>query len=292
MNLLREFRDVSPAAFASFATAQSEQRRQRAFADYNKLVAARKKRLGKIAGPQPQQWDDWAAAHPAGFFEYVEALAPKGVYGRWLRGHKVVLQAGDTIFMHAGIDPAVAPATLEAIDARATRDIKIWDDVTEAATRTGVILPFFTFPETLEAIQGELQRIGAALKAQEPAGEEVTQEYVDRLRAALTIGDSSLLVANGPLWFRGFTNWTDQDRPQVDALLAKYRAARFVAGHNVMPTFRITPRFDGRIVLIDTGMLSSFFKGRASALELTDGKMTAIYTDGREPLKVTEPVKD
>lgn len=285
MNLIREFRDVSPAAFASFATPQSEQRRQRAFDDYTKLMAARKKRLGKLPGPQPQPRDEWMTAHPAGFFEYVDALAPKGAYGKWLRGHKVVVQIGDTIFMHAGIDPSVAPATLEAIDTRAARDIKVWDDATDAAAKAGVILPFFTLQESLEAMQAEVRRIAAALKAQEDPGAEVTREYVDRLQAALTIGDSSLLVANGPLWFRGFATWTDQDRPQVDALLAKYRAARFVTGHNVMPTFRITPRFDGRIVLIDTGMLSSFFKGRGSAFELADGKATAIYTDSRDPLK-------
>ena len=36
---------------------------------------------------------------------------------------------------------------------------------------------------------------------------------------------------------------------------------------------------------MDTGMLSAVFKGRASALELADGRLTAIYADGREVIK-------
>jgi len=40
----------------------------------------------------------------------------------------------------------------------------------------------------------------------------------------------------------------------------------------------IVSRFDGKVFLIDTGMLSSYFAGgRASALEIKDGKVSFIY---------------
>ena len=39
------------------------------------------------------------------------------------------------------------------------------------------------------------------------------------------------------------------------------------------------------MTLIDTGMLDSYFKGgQPSALEILDGRLTAIYLSGREPL--------
>jgi hypothetical protein len=38
------------------------------------------------------------------------------------------------------------------------------------------------------------------------------------------------------------------------------------------------------VFLIDTGMLSTHYKGRASALEIAGGVTTAIYHDGREVL--------
>ena len=43
----------------------------------------------------------------------------------------------------------------------------------------------------------------------------------------------------------------------------------------------ITQRFDGRLVLIDTGMLAGKFfpGGRASALEITGGSVNPIYVE-------------
>ena len=40
----------------------------------------------------------------------------------------------------------------------------------------------------------------------------------------------------------------------------------------------------GRAALIDTGMNTQFYKGRASALEIEGEKLTAIYDDGRAQL--------
>jgi hypothetical protein len=45
-------------------------------------------------------------------------------------------------------------------------------------------------------------------------------------------------------------------------------------------------RFEGKIFLIDTGMLSSYYRGGgASALEIQDGGFTAIYLNSREELR-------
>ena len=45
---------------------------------------------------------------------------------------------------------------------------------------------------------------------------------------------------------------------------------------------RITPRFSAAVFLIDTGMLSSCYPGGvASALEIRDGRFTAIYAEQR-----------
>ena len=98
------------------------------------------------------------------------------------------------------------------------------------------------------------------------------------------MGKSSLFEPEGPLWFRGFATWPDNQEmadTQVTPLMAKYGVERFVTGHTPQPG-RILPRFSNRIFLIDTGMLTTFFKnGRASALELLNGGITAIYSDSR-----------
>jgi hypothetical protein len=91
---------------------------------------------------------------------------------------------------------------------------------------------------------------------------------------------------DGPLWFRGYSQWSDSEgTEQIAALVKAYGDVRFVVGHTVQAGGRIRSRFDGRVFLIDTGMLSSFFPGgRPSALEITEGRFTAIYTDERTVL--------
>ena len=71
MNLLHEFRDVSPAAYATFADARP--RRQRAFEDYVRSCRA-------TPDESAPNREEWMASHPQGFVEYVEAIGPRGKY--------------------------------------------------------------------------------------------------------------------------------------------------------------------------------------------------------------------
>jgi len=49
-------------------------------------------------------------------------------------------------------------------------------------------------------------------------------------------------------------------------------------GHTPQAGGQIGQRFDGKVYLIDTGMLSSYFPGgRASALNIQNGKVSFIY---------------
>lgn len=106
---------------------------------------------------------------------------------------------------------------------------------------------------------------------------------------------ASLLASreDGPLWYRGLALENETTfLPEVETILQTLNARMIVVGHTVAANGRVTPRFGGRVVQLDTGMLDgSFFPGgRASALEIRDGKLTAIYEDRREDLdRVREP---
>jgi hypothetical protein len=282
MNLLHEFRDVSPATYASFADARSEGRRQRAYDDYVRLVRRR-----ATPGEVPPAREAWLATRPAGFVEYVDALGPRGKYGRWLRSHKVVFTDSGTAFMHAGVRPDMA-VTFEDINRTALREITAWDDTKAAMVKAQIVPAFCTLPEAVEAAVAELQRISAALQASAPPGDHVTREFVEQLQTLLAVGKSSLFEPEGPLWFRGFALWPDTQESSdtlVTTVLAKFGVERFVTGHTPSAAGRIVSRFTNRLILIDTGMLTTYFKsGRASALELQNGRITAIYTDSRTPI--------
>jgi hypothetical protein len=89
----------------------------------------------------------------------------------------------------------------------------------------------------------------------------------------------------GPLWYRGLATEPEETfAPTLNRILQQVAARAIVAGHT--PVTRVTTRFGGRVVLIDTGMLGgpSYPKGVPSALEIHGDRFTAIYDDGRETL--------
>jgi hypothetical protein len=281
MNLIGEFRDVAPAAFASFADQRSEDRQRRAYQDYLRVM----KRRPRNGTTPAQTREEWNAIHPIGFVEYMDALGRRGKYGRWLRSRAVATTVDGTAFMHAGINPEVTTGTLDDINRTAAREIAASDDVRAMLVQAQLLTEYATLGEALDATFVELQRIGAALKEQTHPGDHVTREFIERLQDFLKIDKSSLLDPQGPLWFRGFAQWEDSAMPQVTALTSRLGVARFVTGHTPSSPGRIRARFANKIFLIDTGMLSTYFKGgRASALELQDGSVTAIYPDAREVL--------
>ena len=94
---------------------------------------------------------------------------------------------------------------------------------------------------------------------------------------------------DGPLWYRGLAVESEGTLAgDLTTMLERLQARAIVVGHTVTANSRITTRFGGRVVQIDTGMLGEAFYpgGRASALEIQDGRFVAIYEDGREQLPV------
>jgi hypothetical protein len=104
---------------------------------------------------------------------------------------------------------------------------------------------------------------------------------------------TSLLSSSedGPLWYRGMASEPETPfRPMLDSILRRLDVRAVVVGHTPLADARITPRFDGRVLLIDTGMLGGEFypKGAASALEMRGETVAAIYEDGRR-VPITAP---
>ena len=91
----------------------------------------------------------------------------------------------------------------------------------------------------------------------------------------------------GPLWYRGLAEEPEPAfAPALTNILELLGARVIVIGHTVTADFRITRRFDGRVIQIDTGMLGGAFYpgGMPSALEIRGDTLTAIYQSGRERL--------
>jgi len=275
MNLMGDLRYVTPENYASFAQSNSEERRRSAYQEYATWRKGHAQLLAELPQPMEMTEAEWMARHPAGFIEHREAFGPNGSYGKWLREHSAVAEIGGVIFLHGGIHPSLAHLKIETINSHIRDEIKAFDTSKQYLQNEKVILPFFNLQEMTAVVQAELT---AELKSRVRSD----QERQARLTEFLRYGDWLSVRTDGPLWFRGYDQWSEEEGvAQVSKLLEAYKATHIAVGHTVQKGGRIRPRFGNRVFLIDTGMLSSYYPGgRASALEICDdAKFTAEYTD-------------
>ncbi len=285
MNLMGDLRYVTQDAYASFADSSSEQRRKSAYKDYLKWRESHSAVLAELRQPLELTEAEWMSRHPVGFIEHREAFGPTGSYGKWLRGHFAVAEINGTIFLHGGISPSMASMKLNAINSGIRDEINVFDSCRQYLLEQRLILPFFNLEEIAAVAQAE---IIAEKKSRIPPNPELEA----RISQFLHFPDWLSVRTDGPLWFRGYDQWADEEGgPQIDKILQSFKADHFVTGHTVQKGGRIRDRFGGKVFLIDTGMLNSYYPGgRASALEIQDNvKFTAQYMD--QQIVLLEPAK-
>ena len=288
MNLTFEYRDVGVEAYSSFVDEHSERRRDEAFSAWKTHVLRRAASLRiKVPGLGRAARKQWLNRHPPGLLEYREALGPTGEYGQWVRERPVVVRVGDSLFLHAGIGPESVDQDLAEINDEVREEIAILDRHRSYLLERKLILPFSDRTEIWTAAKQEVELRQARGTRDAPETRhlhEIASQFGSLTR------DSALLRGDGPLWYRGYALEPEPNiRQLIESTLERNRARRVVAGHSTLASATIPARLDGRIFLIDTGMLSSYYPGgRGSALEIDGDSVTAVYEDG-ERIALVEP---
>ncbi len=207
-----------------------------------------------------------------------KAFGPDGHYGRWVRTKPIIASIDGTIFMHAGISPAESTQSISDLNNRVKRDVELWDAGVRVLQKRRLVPESPEFEQVVTAARTEIERLNATV-ATGKIPEDAPQVAAALLPLA-NVGASSLFATEGPLWFRGYAAWSDDEgAPQVAALLKRYGVRRFVSGHSPQANGRITERFGGAMFLIDTGMLGAPFfpAGRPSALVIEGDAARPIY---------------
>ncbi len=108
----------------------------------------------------------------------------------------------------------------------------------------------------------------------EQINEEVRRELNDltRLHGGIVTDEE------GPLWNRALATGNEAElAPLVDALLKHFDVDRIVVGHSYAQA-AITPRFNGKVVLIDIGLSRVYDNvGKMGCLEIEGNRVTAIH---------------
>lgn len=247
MNIAGDLRYVSAAEYLAFAGSDDDALREAAWQ--------------RVHEQEPEALRaDFDIAFPAGYFAHRQALSPTGRYGAWLMSKPFLIAINDTAFVHAGLPEMVArlglDATNQTLRAQLTGYLQTW-----AATATELVLTRpVAFLERPDAVAGR----GAGEQAQ-------------KLRA---MQDEEIFTPRGPTWFRGQAlchPYTETGN--LENALGRLGVSRVVVGHTVSPSGMALSRFDGRVILLDTGMLQQVYKGSPAALVFEDGRWTVVYAD-------------
>lgn len=255
MDLTGDLRYVSPADYAAYSGAEDAPGRE----------ATWQAMLAKDPAASRAEFD---TAFPPGYFGHRDAFSPGGRYGQWLMAKPVLIVVNDSAFVHAGLPAMIANQGLAAVNDAMHAELRNYLETWSAASRTlGIARPigFQDRPEALAAI---------------PAPAEA--DAIGKLQ------DGPLFTDAGPTWFRGQALCNEYtETSNLDAALAKLGVNRVLEGHTVSPSGRVLRRFDGRVLLLDTGMLQPVYKGRASALVFENGQWSVAYAD--EPGRRFQP---
>ena len=278
MNMVGDMAYVNPEAYKSFVESGSEGLREKAFEDWRIFFGASDSPEGENLEARREKW---MAAHPPGFVEYAHAMGPEGYYGKWLRSQPVVFQHGGTVFLHAGISPEYAGISKTDATRNVIADIDEFDRNKSFLIEKGFAKQFFSVSEIAAVINGIISAAGdekgSASIVNDLPRYNAFKSYLDNLYVT-----SPLMADDSPLWFRGFAQWPDEKlTAYLPEWLKENNAWRVIVSHTPRPGGKIQSRLDGGIFLIDTGMLSEFYKGgRASALEIKNDDVTAVYGNG------------
>jgi len=101
-------------------------------------------------------------------------------------------------------------------------------------------------------------------------------KQVSKILSGPVIEGSIVEHTDGPLWYRGLANNDEEsENLHLEALLALHQVNRIVIAHSVTEG-AIKPRFDGRVILIDTGMAAHYGSHKA-ALVIEEGIYSVIH---------------
>lgn len=254
MNLTGELDYVSAGDHAHFSSEESAHERVAAF--------DRMRKAGRFSGDsETDARAQFEETFPPGFFARMDAFAPDGKFGKWLLAQTIVLQLGDTLFVHGGLPPVLAQTSAAALSRRLIEEVGAYSRAWHAAMAAGLVDPDTPLTE----------RVALAKR-------RASTEHQTLIDALSKYEQSVAYGVDGPAWYRGQALCHPAYEDDVlTAALARQSAARVVVGHTVNIQRRVVARFGGRVVLADTGMLNAVYHGRASLVYLGDGKVEVAY---------------
>ena len=267
MVMTGDLRYVSPAEFAAFSGDETQADRDALYAQY---------RAFNPGGEEAVVRQTFDEQFPAGFVALRKAFSQDGAVGSWLVKQPFVVKVNDKVYMHGGIASAVSEESIDALNKKLQGELKAFLDSMDELRAAGVMPWYVDYHERLGFLNARAEEFVAANpKTQAP--------WFGALKKVFDAQEAFVFSDDSPNWYRG----TAMCHPYAESFnterfLKRVGAKQLVMGHT--PTRgNVHERMDGLAIRLDTGMLKSVYKGRASALVSQGGKDYVHYLGSTEP---------
>lgn len=269
MVMTGDLRYVSAAEFADFAPDESQADRDAAFAQYKRYNG------GADDATLRNAFD---TSYPAGFFALRKAYSTTGALGSWLKDKPFVLKVNDKVYMHGGIASTSSEDSLDSLNKTLKGELQDFLKNMDVLRAEGVMPWHVSYHDRLQFLNARAEEFSKLNPGQSAGWFKALAEVFEAQEAFVFSEDS-------PNWYRG----TAMCHPYAESFnterfLKTVKAKHLVMGHT--PTKGdVQARMDGLAIRLDTGMLKSVYKGRASALISEGGSQYVQYLGSNERMQ-------
>ncbi len=257
---------VSPEEFAAFAPDETQAQRDELYAQYRHFNPDGDDVTVRLAFDEQ---------YPPGFVALREAYSQSGALGSWLIKQPFVIKVNDKVYMHGGIASVASEDSLATLNDKLRGELKAYLDSMDALRTAGVMPWYVSYFDRLRFLNARVEEFVSANPETQPPWFTSVQQVFDAQKAFVFSDDS-------PNWYRG----TAMCHPYAESynterFLKRIGAKQLVMGHT--PTQgNVQVRMDGLAIRLDTGMLKSVYRGRASALVSQGGVDYVHYLGSAE----------
>jgi hypothetical protein len=109
---------------------------------------------------------------------------------------------------------------------------------------------------------------------------DINHRVREEIKDSTKLNGGIVTDTEGPLWYRGLSKGDAELEPVVDKIRKNFGVERIVVGHTYADA-AITPRFDGKVILIDIGLSRVYDNiGKVGCLVIENGKPPYVLHRG------------
>lgn len=259
MNLIGDLRYVSNEEYAEFQVDENESMRTLA---YQAFLQA------KAVIDSEEQLQKFNQSFPPGYFAHRAAYQEEGIYGQWLMGLPFIIKINDHVFVHGGLPKHLKGKSIEQVNGELKADLTNFLSIDKELRAANLLNLNDTFK-------------GARKRLEEQPSSEPIKNFLKHSRALL-------FSKNSPTWYRG--NAICHPFFEEDILntnLQQWSANQLWVGHTQATPLHPTMRLNNQLVMMDTGMLESHYKGTPWLGKIAQGEITFISGTSGETAKAS-----